>query len=239
MITYPVDTKKRYSVYSILTGGVVIPDILWPRADGGQIIGSDPDLVLLLNIDEPPDYNSETHSLTITGWTADLVAQTYTCEYAVEPKQLLRVTARAALRAVWDNLPAYIRGPYRPQFEAANRLLDDGHDEEAAALILYASACPDYDQDQIEAFNAAKSTLLDEIESLIDDQARIDAFEAANTLSLAAANRLLDEGDEEGAAAIVAYAARRTAEFTNEGEVAAVEGIESQMASGVASLPTN
>jgi hypothetical protein len=239
MITYPVDTKKRYSVYSILTGGVVIPDTLWPRADGGQIIGSDPDLVLLLNIDEPPDYDSETHSLTITGWTADLVAQTYTCEYAVEPKQLLRVTARAALRAVWDNLPAYIRGPYRPQFEAANRLLDDGHDEEAAALILYASACPDYDQDQIEAFNAAKSTLLDEIESLIDDQARIDAFEAANMQSLAAANRLLDEGDEEGAAAIVAYAARRTAEFTNEGEVSAVEGIESQMASGVASLPTN
>jgi hypothetical protein len=80
-----------------------------------------------------------------------------------------RATSRAALRAVWDNLPAYIRGPYRPQFEAANRLLDDGHDEEASALIQYASACLNYDQVQIDQFNAAKSILLDGIESLIDD----------------------------------------------------------------------
>jgi hypothetical protein len=173
MITYPVDTKKRYSVYSILTGGVIKKDIIWPRADGGRIIGADPDLVMLLNVDEPPEYNSETHNLTITGWTADLVAQTYTCNYVLEPKQLLRVTARTTARTTlhvfWDSLPAYIRGPYQPQFEAANRLLDDGHDEEAAALIQYAAACLDYDQVQIDQFNAAKSILLDGIESLIDD----------------------------------------------------------------------
>ena len=85
------------------------------------------------------------------------------------PPATARATSRAALRAVWDNLPAYIRGPYRPQFEAANRLLDDGHDEEAAALIQYASACLNYDQVQIDQFNAAKSILLDGIESLTDD----------------------------------------------------------------------
>jgi hypothetical protein len=110
MITYPVDTKKRYSVYSILTGGVIKKDIIWPRADGGRIIGADPDLVMLLNVDEPPEYNSETHNLTITGWTADLVAQTYTCNYVLEPKQLLRVTARTTARTTlhvfWDSLPA-------------------------------------------------------------------------------------------------------------------------------------
>lgn len=88
---------------------------------------------------------------------------------AAELSSAARATSRAALRAVWDNLPAYIRGPYRPQFEAANRLLDDGHDEEAAALIQYASACLNYDQVQIDQFNAAKSILLDGIESLIDD----------------------------------------------------------------------
>jgi hypothetical protein len=79
---------------------------------------------------------------------------------------LARTSSRVSLRTIWDNLPAYIRGPYRPQFEAANRLLDDGDDEGAAALIQYATPCPDYDEEQADAFNAAKSTLLAGIESL-------------------------------------------------------------------------
>lgn len=83
-----------------------------------------------------------------------------------ELSSLARTSSRSSLRTIWDNLPAYIRGPYRPQFEAANRLLDDGDDEGAAALIQYATACPDYDEEQVDAFNAAKSTLLAGIESL-------------------------------------------------------------------------
>ncbi len=79
---------------------------------------------------------------------------------------IARTSSRSSLRTIWDNLPAYIRGPYRPQFEAANRLLDEGDDVGAADLIQYATPCPSYDQWQFDAFESVKSTLLAGIESL-------------------------------------------------------------------------
>lgn len=73
---------------------------------------------------------------------------------------------RAALRQQWEALPAYIRGPYRPEFEAANRLLDEGDDESAIAMIQYAIAKIDFTQDQIAVFDATKQQMIDGIANL-------------------------------------------------------------------------
>lgn len=131
-------------------------------------------LVLLEEVTSTdPQYNPQTEKLNRLPDRADLEnAQWIIGEMKVvsltaeELAYFARSSSRASLRTVWEGLPAYIRGPYRPQFEAANRLLDQGDDEGAVALIQYALPCPDYDQAKLNAFNTAKSTLLAGIESL-------------------------------------------------------------------------
>lgn len=56
----------------------------------------------------------------------------------LKPAPDARALARTALRSQWDGLPAWIRGPYRPLFSAANELLDEGDDDAAAAMIAAA-----------------------------------------------------------------------------------------------------
>jgi len=51
-----------------------------------------------------------------------------------------RKEARSAMREAWDTLPAWIRGPYRPLFDSANRLLDEGDDDAAQEMIRAAEA---------------------------------------------------------------------------------------------------
>lgn len=80
--------------------------------------------------------------------------------------QKLRAASRVALRAAWDALPAFIRGPYRPEFEAANRLLDEGDDAGAIALIEYAPAKPDFTIEQVATFAAVKAQMKAGIEAL-------------------------------------------------------------------------
>lgn len=46
-----------------------------------------------------------------------------------------RAATRNALREQWDLLPSWINGPYRPLFDSANRLLDEGLDEAAFEMI--------------------------------------------------------------------------------------------------------
>lgn len=46
-----------------------------------------------------------------------------------------REAIRTALWQQWDALPAWINGPYRPLFDAANRLLDENQDEAAFEMI--------------------------------------------------------------------------------------------------------
>ena len=77
-----------------------------------------------------------------------------------------RATERAALRADWDALPGFIRGPFREKFEIANTLLDEGDDEAAAALIEYADHPASYTQDQIDVFEATKAAMKSGIENL-------------------------------------------------------------------------
>lgn len=77
-----------------------------------------------------------------------------------------RSAGRTALRQQWEALPSYIRGPYRDKFEAANRLLDEGDDEAAVALIEYAPAAPDFTAEQIAVFNSTKASMKAGIEAL-------------------------------------------------------------------------
>lgn len=77
-----------------------------------------------------------------------------------------RDAARATLRAQWASQPAWIRGPFDDKFIAAQRFLDAGDDEAAAALIRFADAPGGYSPEQLSAFAALKETLADAIEAL-------------------------------------------------------------------------
>ena len=77
-----------------------------------------------------------------------------------------RSAQRTALRQQWDALPDYIRGPFRDKFEAANRLLDEGDDDAAIALIEYAEAPASFDAEQIATFAATQAAMKAGIEGL-------------------------------------------------------------------------
>ncbi len=77
-----------------------------------------------------------------------------------------RSLQRTALRQQWDALPEFIRGPFRDKFEAANRLLDEGDDDAAIALIDYAEAPASFTADQIAIFAATKAAMKAGIEGL-------------------------------------------------------------------------
>lgn len=78
-----------------------------------------------------------------------------------------RAAQRTALRQQWDALPDFIRGPFRDKFEAANRLLDEGDDGAAVALIEYAEAPALFDSDQLATFTAARAAMKAGIQNLI------------------------------------------------------------------------
>lgn len=77
-----------------------------------------------------------------------------------------RAAGRAGLREKWEQLPAYIRGPYRDKFDAANRLLDEGDDEGAIALIEYAAPAAGFTPQQAAVFSAVQMEMKAGIEAL-------------------------------------------------------------------------
>lgn len=85
---------------------------------------------------------------------------------AEKQKAAQREASRHALRQQWDALPDYIRGPFRDKFEAANRLLDEGDDAAAIALIEYTEAPTAYTAQQLAAFAATKAAMRAGIEAM-------------------------------------------------------------------------
>ena len=79
-----------------------------------------------------------------------------------------RSATRTALRAQWDSLPAWINGPYRPLFDAANLLLDEGADEAAFEMIdvVEPTAKIANDPEKSAIFAAVKTQFLSVIKSL-------------------------------------------------------------------------
>ena len=87
MITYPVDVMNtKWSVLQVSTGEVIARNKLWPRSDGGEIVGLDPDYVYLLQSTEAqPDYDSRTHVLRGQE-QVDAAANTITVEWVAEQR---------------------------------------------------------------------------------------------------------------------------------------------------------
>ena len=106
----------------------------WPDGQW-SIAGSDHDDLLKIRsangTSTPPDSEIEDHR--ITAESELLVEGGMTAGEA-------RSTKRSAMREEWDFLPAWIRGPYRPLFDAANQLLDEQDDEAALEMISSAEA---------------------------------------------------------------------------------------------------
>jgi len=88
-MNYPVDTSKKYTIYNTATSEVVREKINYPRADGEQIVGGDPDLVFLqvVSTDRPTPSDGK---IVIRGdWAIDLIAGTYTETWVEEDKPIV------------------------------------------------------------------------------------------------------------------------------------------------------
>ncbi len=73
---------------------------------------------------------------------------------------------REKIRQTWDELPAWITGPYRMQFDAANSLLDEGKNDQAVEMIRYEEPRSAFTEEQRQVFEAVKAQMISLIESL-------------------------------------------------------------------------
>lgn len=83
-----------------------------------------------------------------------------TGHYAAQSLTTVRAAIRTALRAKWDALPAWIRGPFQDKFAVANTLLDAGQDDAAEAIIQYAEVPTAYSVEQVAIFAVVRAELL-------------------------------------------------------------------------------
>ena len=139
-MNYPVDLNAHYVQYNTITG-VMSQKRKWPNTTGAAIDGLGPSDIMLKCVEETkPPYNTDTERLS-SGDVIDIINEELRKEWTIFPRgdteiyASVRVEERSNLRAVWDALPPYIRGPYRHKFEDANMLLNEGDDETAAELI--------------------------------------------------------------------------------------------------------
>jgi hypothetical protein len=64
-ITYPVDVENtQWATYRVSTAEIVKRRGKWPVADGSEIVGQDPDYVMLLHVDQSqPAYDNRLYTL--------------------------------------------------------------------------------------------------------------------------------------------------------------------------------
>ena len=66
-ITYPVSPESQWATYRVSTGEIVARRKPWPVADGSEIVGQDPDYVMLLHVDDTkPAYDGRLYTLETT-----------------------------------------------------------------------------------------------------------------------------------------------------------------------------
>lgn len=89
MITYPVDvTNTQWAVFQISTAQVIARRQQWPRSDGGEIQGLDPDYVYLLHVDDAePNYDSRLYQLVGTE-TIDVPSNELRLSWATQERPL-------------------------------------------------------------------------------------------------------------------------------------------------------
>lgn len=74
--------------------------------------------------------------------------------------------ARQQIRAQWESLPAWLRGPYTDRFSSAERLLDARDYDAAIALIEYTAAATGYDAEQAQTFAMVRAELVAGLDGL-------------------------------------------------------------------------
>lgn len=90
-------------------------------------------------------------------WEAELIAKE-----AADARK----TKRAAMDAQWAALPPWITGPFGYLFERASACLDDGKDDEAAAIIQYAEPPSAYSEEQRATFIQVRDAFAESLASL-------------------------------------------------------------------------
>ena len=80
MITYPVDVANtRWSLWSIGGAAIIKHNMAWPRADGAEIVGLNPDLVPLLEVEgAEPVYDPAIERLQRSTPVVDVAGNTHT-----------------------------------------------------------------------------------------------------------------------------------------------------------------
>lgn len=86
-ITYPVDVENtKWAFYRLSTDTILKHNVSWPRADGEEILGLDPDIIPLMEIVEAiPAYDPSTHKIQEAPPTIDVNANTHTHGWTVVP----------------------------------------------------------------------------------------------------------------------------------------------------------
>lgn len=178
---YPVDPIKRFSKFN---GNTAPPSLLkdgrnckWPEEGG--LPHRQANLLCLEEIHEPQpqagsDFDPLTHRAVRLDPVDDFVAETTTYGWVIEELSDIEKTAKARetqreeLRVSWDALDPYLRGPYRPLFDSANKLLDEGDDEAAVEMIDSAEPTAKIagDPTMQATFDAVKATFKEAIEAL-------------------------------------------------------------------------
>ena len=97
MITYPVDVQNtRWAVWSISQAAILKHNKPWPRADGGEIVGLNPDIVPLLEVEETqPAYDPATERLERADPVVDVDANTHTHGWNVVARSQEDIDAEA------------------------------------------------------------------------------------------------------------------------------------------------
>jgi len=102
MITYPVNVETtRWTAVRISDNVIVKHNQKWPRADGEQVVGLNPDIALLLEVEgAQPGYDPLTHRLVRSAPVIDIPGNTHTHGWTTEALSQDEIDAAAELVAV-------------------------------------------------------------------------------------------------------------------------------------------
>lgn len=111
-ISYPVDVANtRWALYRVSTQEIVRHNHRWPRADGRQIVNLDPDLVPLMEVDEPqPAYDPSTQTLQRSAPVVDVAANTHTHGWTVvslSQEEIDAIAEREQAKQIYQALKAH------------------------------------------------------------------------------------------------------------------------------------
>ena len=113
MITYPVDVANtRWAVVRISTGEILKHNQKWPREDGAEIVGLDPDVALLLEVETAkPAYDPATERLEAAAPVTDIPNNTHTHSWNVVARPQADIDADVELqqaKALYQDLKNHV-----------------------------------------------------------------------------------------------------------------------------------